>query len=588
MTSHRPSAEVCITETLECLCLVPLKGWDRQDIRQAIRSVSSEIPLRSTAAGVMIPAQFSHLLLDLEGALELKWAGMAKRFVYNRRRLTGTIPSAIQEVERIKSAGVEYAEGLIKDLPEMDQLDAHQKINVAAMTLPGLPGLCLFDEQGAGKTVTLIFTFDLLVQRDEVDIALIIAPKSMVGEWPNDIIRFKRDLYKCVIIAGNKKEKGGAVSSDGDIFITNFETAVSMEKELSAMLRRHGGRAVLVVDESFFVKNLDAKRTRSMRRLREYCDRAYVLCGTPAPNSAQDIVQQFNIADFGTTFAGITIPADRESARPIIQNTLERRGVFLRHLKRNVLPELPLKRFHRILVPLQPLQARLYKDALSNLIVDLQSTGDQSFRRQLPTFLARRSALLQICSNPVSIFPDYSETPAKLGAMDDILGEIVTNQGEKVVLWSFYTASIDAIVARYQRFNPVRYDGKVTSISERHEAVRRFQEDPDTMLFIGNPAAAGAGLTLHKAKYSLYESMSNQAAHYCQSVDRIHRRGQTRAVEYLIALCERTIEIAEYNTILKKERAGQELLGDRLEESLNRETMLTEMNDLFDIFMGVR
>ena len=69
------------------------------------------------------------------------------------------------------------------------------------------------------------------------------------------------------------------------------------------------------------------------------------------------------------------------------------------------------------------------------------------------------------------------------------------------------------------------------------------------MLFVGDPGAAGAGLTLHRARYAVYESMSNQAAHYLQSLDRIHRRGQDRPVEYLVLLCDETIESPEYERI---------------------------------------
>jgi SNF2 family DNA or RNA helicase len=96
------------------------------------------------------------------------------------------------------------------------------------------------------------------------------------------------------------------------------------------------------------------------------------------------------------------------------------------------------------------------------------------------------------------------------------------------------------------------------------------------MLFAANPAAAGAGLTLHRARIAVYESMSNQAAHYLQSIDRIHRRGQTRDVEYLILLCDKTIEVDEYERLITKERFAQELLGDRVEEPITRQSMLSE------------
>jgi SNF2 family DNA or RNA helicase len=94
------------------------------------------------------------------------------------------------------------------------------------------------------------------------------------------------------------------------------------------------------------------------------------------------------------------------------------------------------------------------------------------------------------------------------------LADLIEARREKVVLWSFFTASLDALFTRYAHYNPVRIDGSVSSTAERRDAVRRFQEDDSTMLFIGNPAAAGAGLTLHRARFAVYESFSNQAAHY--------------------------------------------------------------------------
>ena len=154
------------------------------------------------------------------------------------------------------------------------------------------------------------------------------------------------------------------------------------------------------------------------------------------------------------------------------------------------------------------------------------------------------------------------------------------------MLWSFYTASLNAICARYGRFNPVRYDGTVNDVHVRREAVRRFQEDDETMLFIANPAAAGAGITLHKAKYAIYEFMSNQVAHYLQSLDRIHRRGQSRDVEYMVLLCDKTIEVEEYERLVRKERAAQALLGDRVDKPVTREAMLAEVLVARDLIRG--
>lgn len=70
--------------------------------------------------------------------------------------------------------------------------------------------------------------------------------------------------------------------------------------------------------------------------------------------------------------------------------------------------------------------------------------------------------------------------------------------------------------------------------------------------------------------------MSNQAAHYLQSLDRIHRRGQQRPVEYIVLICENSIEEVEYQRLLRKEQSAQSLLGDIVDRPLIRTTMLDE------------
>ena len=96
------------------------------------------------------------------------------------------------------------------------------------------------------------------------------------------------------------------------------------------------------------------------------------------------------------------------------------------------------------------------------------------------------------------------------------------------------------------------------------------------MLFVANPAAGGAGLTLHRARVAIYESLSNQAAHYLQSLDRIHRRGQRRDVKYLILLADKSIEVPEYDTLVVKERWGKDLLGDPHSIVPTRDALLSE------------
>jgi SNF2 family DNA or RNA helicase len=580
--TSRTLADVVRAPTLDRLYVVPHGHVDARAVVEAVRQALPTCQARRGAQGIPLAFDDALTLRARSLDLPLRWTPESLRYLDNRVQARDAFDRVLGDVKRLRDGGVAVAAELLGSVEEGSPLDAHQVVNVAAMTLPGSPGLCLFDEQGAGKTVSMIYAFDELVRKDQVDFMLIAAPKSMVGEWPKDFSRFTRDLYRVEIVAGTLVEKRRAMTTRADVLVTNFETAVSLEAQLDALLRSYGGRSVIAVDESFFIKSPDARRTMALRRLREWSARGFVLCGTPAPNSPADLIQQFNFADFGLAFDGVEVPEDRALALPVVQEVISDRGLYIRNLKSEVLPDLPTKAFERLAVDMQPRQRELYVAALRALVDDLSRVSDAQFRRNITTFLSQRAMLLQLCSNPAAAADGYEETPAKMLALDKVVQKYVVEQNEKLVIWSFYTATIDAVVARYAHHGVVRYDGTVPSVEERRDAVTRFQTDDETRIFVANPAAAGAGLTLHRARAAVYESMSNQAAHYLQSLDRIHRRGQERPVEYLIVLCRDTIEENEYQRLLDKEAAAQELLGDEVQPPLVRAILLQEAASLLD------
>src|SRR5207253_7442628 len=114
-------------------------------------------------------------------------------------------------------------------------------------------------------------------------------------------------------------------------------------------------------------------------------------------------IEQFNIADDGETFSGVDLPTDAEAAHATVAATIEARGIYIRRLKGPVLPGLPERTFTRVILPMPPQQRRLYDDAMSGLLDDIRATDDAGFKRRLASFMARRAALLQICSNPVAV-----------------------------------------------------------------------------------------------------------------------------------------------------------------------------------------
>lgn len=551
-----------------------IKGSDTGWVRSRLAAAGVRFRQRSDAGGALVADLWEGPAL-LAPDLPLVWTPQARRLVGNRAAISESVDRVRDNYRRVHDGGAEFARAVIADGELTGHLDDHQAINVAMLTSPGSWGGCLFDEQGTGKTVTMIATFDLLVERGLTDTLLVVAPKSMIAEWRREFTRFAGDLYKVVVAEGDPRAKAAALFSGADVVVVNFETMVALEDEIIRLARRT--RLTIAVDESFNVKNPDASRTRAASQIREWCTHAFVLCGTPAPNRADDIVAQFNLVDFGYTFAGLALDKDRTVAARQVQQRLGERGLFVRNVKSEVLPDLPARSFTEIEVDLAPQQRAAYDAALQDLIIDLQNIDDDTFSRQIQSFLERRAALLRICADPSPIIPGYTEIPAKIEALDDLLDHLVNDLHEKVIVWSFYRASLDRIAQRYAHMGLVRIDGSVSDAAQRRDAVRRFQEDPEVFIFLGNPAAAGAGLTLHSARYAVYESLSNQAAHYLQSLDRIHRRGQEREVRYVTLVARQTVEEAEYARLRDKAAAQADLLGDPPTGAVTRRMLLDEL-----------
>ena len=481
------------------------------------------------------------------------------------------------EKSRTKALSIMEMEGESTiDLPNYwkNILDPAQLTATATMTVPHLLGVCLFDEQGSGKTIMTIAAFDILKSCGEISAMIVVCPKSMLSEWSKEIAKFCPDKYTIEKAEGNRKQKYDAALKDFDVLVTNYEGVEAMLISLMAFATSR--KFLLVIDESYYVKNSNTVRSEHVSRLRGACQKCFVLCGTPAPNTAHDLINQFNLADLGFTFGAFQKSQDPETDWDKIASLIDLRGVLIRRLKTDILKHIPEKNFSVCKVKLTGKQKLMYESARSELELKLKNLNNENFKKKLATYFQKRAALLQICSCPSAIDHTFSETPAKYKILDDLLQNLIS-QNRKVIIWSFYKKSLDEISDRYAQYNPVRVDGS-TSTDSRKDAVSQFQEDSKTMLFIGNPAAAGAGITLHSSYDAVYLSYSNQAAHYLQSLDRIHRRGQVSdKVNYYLLVCEGTIEETEIVRLRGKEIQQHNLLGDHIKWPTSLDDALNEL-----------
>lgn len=538
------------------------------EVRAALPSADG-VRLVDGAVRVTLP-QAMWLLKNQTPAIE--WGRDVVRFMQNRTKSNDR--RDVEEARRIVGLPIDDARELIAECGLLPLLDDHQIRNVAMMTIADSTGACVFDEQGTGKTISVVAAFDVLVERNEADVLLVVAPKSMVGEWKVEIERFTNHAYKVELLDGSRSDKARSLSTGADVYVCNYETLSAIPDNLRLLCER--SRVVIAADESFNVKNPDAGRTQALARVREWCVRAFALCGTPAPNDASDVVAQVSLVDLGRAFGDVRLSGDPDEARDQIRGVIQSDVVYSRNLKSVVLPDLPGRTFTEVRVSMGAAQRGLYVEVAGSLATELSRISDSQFRADYSSYFARRAALLRICSDPSAIDSSIEELPAKFVALDALLDRWMRS-GEKVVVWSFYRSTLDRLAARYVHHGLVRVDGSVTEVADRRAAVSSFQNDPGTRIFLGNPAAAGAGITLHSAAISVYESMSNQAAHYLQSLDRTHRRGQPRDVEYVALLCDGTIEWPEYARLHTKAAMQADLLGDPRPDSLTREMVLEEL-----------
>ncbi|MCH7711532.1 MAG: Rieske 2Fe-2S domain-containing protein, partial [Proteobacteria bacterium] len=243
----------------------PSEGSSLRTIRRALERAGLEVSVSRSSNAVHVAA------VDLVVAVEALsgWQLDLHAEIAERLKAVGSQEQSLRDARAILDEISQMdPDELLLDFPERDKLDPHQIQGVAVASHAKIPGLCLFDEQGLGKTVTTLFAFHRLRELGLVDMMLVLAPKSMAFEWARDTERFFSWTYSVRVAVGSKAEKQQSLRQRADIYVTNFATAVGLFLRLQELLDSKRGRSLLVVDESFFVKNPKALRTQAVRGLR--------------------------------------------------------------------------------------------------------------------------------------------------------------------------------------------------------------------------------------------------------------------------------------------------------------------------------
>jgi non-specific serine/threonine protein kinase len=109
---------------------------------------------------------------------------------------------------------------------------------------------------------------------------------------------------------------------------------------------------------------------------------------------------------------------------------------------------------------------------------------------------------------------------------------------------------------------PYEYFDGSTSATEREKAVRNFQDQDESRVFLISLKAGGVGLNLTAADYVyIVDPWWNPAVEQ-QAIDRTHRIGQTKNIFAYRMICVDTIEDKILQLQEKKKALAKELVSD--------------------------
>jgi SNF2 family DNA or RNA helicase len=357
-----------------------------------------------------------------------------------------------------------------------------------------------------------------------------------------------------------------AVPPSGEITILNYEIVAAHQETLG----RRRPRA-LVIDESHYCKNPQAKRTQAVRRLAAAVapdGLRLALTGTPVLNHADELIAQLRVLgrleDFGS---GARF--SRQFRGQLSEERLHwhlRRRCFVRRLKADVLPQLPPKR--QVVVPVALTNRAEYRLAERDVIEWLRAQPldlSELNARIAATLRAERLAQLGTLQRLAA----RGKLAAALAWIEDFLAS-----GEPLVVFARHVEVQQAVLARFPAaLHLIGSD----SLRDREAAIAAFQDPDGPTLIVGATRVAAQGITLTRSSNVAFLELEWTPAMHDQAEDRCHRIGQRDAVTAWYLLAADTIDERMARLIESKRQVvaavtdGRLVGGDGLVEAVVRE-----------------
>ncbi|WP_026499309.1 SNF2-related protein [Butyrivibrio sp. WCD2001] len=421
------------------------------------------------------------------------------------------------------------------------------------------PIAAVFLDLGLGKSViSLSAIFDLCLDQFLIRKVLVIAPLRVARDtWPSEIEKwdFLKGL-KYSVAVGSEAERRRAFEEAADVYIINRENVDWLVNKSMIPFDFQ----MIVIDELSSFKSNQAKRFKSLLKVRPFVKRIVGLTGTPSCNGLMDLWAEFRVLDMGerlgryiTRFRDCYFSPDQRNGQIVYSYKLrpgaeeaiyQKIGDITISMKSCDYLNLPECIINEVYVTMDEKEMAIYKKFRDDMVADVKGKEIDAVNAAVLS-----GKLLQMASG--FIYDDENNSIAihdkKLDALEDLIEQA---NGKNVLVAYWFKHDAERIRERF----------KVREINTSAD-IKDWNEGKVPIAII-QPMSASHGLNLQSGgSVLIWYGLTWSLELYQQTNARLHRQGQKDTVVIHHIVAKDTIDEQVMTALRKKEKTQDALIN---------------------------